>query len=93
MSAINAFFDVVGAWFGFVGSCFVSPAGACGPFLAFLALGIAAGATLALLLLAYRSARNGAQGETRSESEKRGAPALRERPGTQPRANQTPAAA
>jgi hypothetical protein len=93
MSAINAFFDFIGAWFGFVGSCFVSPTGACVPFLAFLALGVAAGAALMLLMLAYRSARDGARGETRAPGETRGVPALGERPGMRPRVNETPAAA
>jgi hypothetical protein len=63
MSVIHAFFDFIGTWFGFVLSCAASPTGACVPFLAFLALGIAAGASLVLLLLAYRSALSREQGE------------------------------
>ena len=56
MSVIHAFFDFVGTWFGFVGSCMASPTGACVPFLAFFAIGVAAGAALFLVLLAYRAA-------------------------------------
>jgi hypothetical protein len=85
MTAINAFFDFVVTWFGFVGSCFASPSGACVPFLAFLALGVAAAAALMLILHAYRSALNGARGETPTE---RG-----ERARTRPRLNERPAAA
>lgn len=74
MSLISAFFHAVGTWFGFVGSCIASPSGACVPFLAFLALGVAAAGGLTLLLLAYRSARNRSDGQTQAEAPK----ALRE---------------
>lgn len=93
MSAINTFFDFVATWFGFVGSCFASPSGACVPFLAFLALGVAAAAALTLVLLAYRSALNGARGEAPAESAKRAIPALLGRAHTRPHLNETPAAA
>jgi hypothetical protein len=56
MSVIHALFDFVGTWFGFVGSCVASPTGACVPFLAFFAIGVAAGAALFLVLLAYGAA-------------------------------------
>jgi hypothetical protein len=78
MSLITAFLDVVGSWFGFVGSCVVSPIGACVPFLAFLAAGVGAGAALALLLLAYRSARRDAQGNMRSAAGQDSATTIRE---------------
>jgi hypothetical protein len=94
MSAISVFFDSVGAWFGFVGSCIASPSGACVPFLVFLASGVAAGIALALLLRAYRYKGNVAQAETRSDALHIGASSpRRERPGARPRADQTPAAA
>jgi hypothetical protein len=54
---MTGLFDLIGTWFGFVGTCIASPTGACVPFLAFFALGTAAAAALVLLLLAYRSAR------------------------------------
>ena len=55
MSMIHAIFEPIATWFGFVGSCIGSPNGACVPFVAFLALGAAASAALAIVLLAYRS--------------------------------------
>jgi hypothetical protein len=48
------FFHSIGTWFGYVGSCFASPDATCRPFLAFLALGIAAAAALTLMVIAYR---------------------------------------
>ena len=92
MTAINAFFDFVLTWFGFVGSCVASPSGACVPFLAFLALGVAAAAALTLILLAYRSALN-AHGEASTERAQRATPALHERARTRPQLNNRPAAA
>jgi hypothetical protein len=57
MSAISGFFQSIGTWFGYVGSCVASPNATCVPFVAFVGLAGAAGAALALVLLAYRSAR------------------------------------
>jgi hypothetical protein len=57
MSAISGFFQLIGTWFGYVGSCVASPNATCVPFVAFVGLAGAAGAALALVLLAYRSAR------------------------------------
>lgn len=56
MGAIDSFFSSVASWFGYVGSCALSPEATCRPFLAFLALGVSAAAALALLLIAYRRA-------------------------------------
>jgi hypothetical protein len=52
---MSAFVESIGTWFGFVGSCVASPTGACIPFLAFLALGVAAGAAFAGVVIAYRA--------------------------------------
>ena len=93
MSAINAFFDFVVTWFGFVGSCLASPSGACVPFLAFLALGVAAAAALTLILLAYRSALHGARSEAPTERAERATPTLYERARKRPQLNERPAAA
>lgn len=48
------FFNSIGTWFGYVGSCVASPDATCRPFLAFLALGIAAAAALTLMVIAHR---------------------------------------
>ena len=50
------FFAFIGTWFGYVGSCVVSPDATCRPFLAFVALGAAAAAALTLVLMSYRNA-------------------------------------
>jgi hypothetical protein len=71
MSLITAFLEYIGTWFGYVGSCVASPNGTCVPFLAFVALGVAAGAALALVLLAYRSAQARDASETRRRRENR----------------------
>jgi hypothetical protein len=47
----------IGTWFGYVGMCMVAPDASCRPFLAFLALGVAAAVALTLVLLAYKSAQ------------------------------------
>ena len=47
-------FGFIGTWFGYVGSCVVSPDATCRPFLAFVALGAAAAAALTLVLMSYR---------------------------------------
>jgi hypothetical protein len=47
-------FGFIGTWFGYVGSCVVSPDATCRPFLAFIALGAAAAAALTLVLMSYR---------------------------------------
>src|SRR5688500_17946720 len=52
-------FSVIGSWFGYVGACVVAPNATCRPFLAFLALGVAAAAALTLVLLAYRKKQLG----------------------------------
>lgn len=54
MNGVSHFF---GTWFGYVGSCVIGPDATCRPFLAFLALGVAAAVGLTLLLLWYRSAQ------------------------------------
>lgn len=46
-------FHLVGAWFGYVGSCVASPDATCLPLMAFIALGAAASAALTLVLLCY----------------------------------------
>ena len=48
-------FTSIGTWFGYVGACAVSPDATCRPLLAFLALGAAAAAALALVIIAYRT--------------------------------------
>lgn len=48
-------FTAFGTWFGYVGACAVSADATCRPLLAFLALGAAATAALALILIAYRA--------------------------------------
>jgi hypothetical protein len=93
MSAINAIFDAVAIWFGFVSGCVQSPSGACVPFLAFLALGAAAGAGLVLVLLAYRAAVHRVQIDTRSETMQDGAKTPRERARSGPSVNEAPATA
>ena len=55
MAGIEWFFAAFGAWFGFVGSCVADAGPTCRPFLAFVALTAAAGAALALLVLAYKA--------------------------------------
>ena len=54
MSVIQAFFQSVASWFGFVGSCIASPSEACVPFAVFVAVGAVASAALFFVLLAYR---------------------------------------
>ena len=46
-------FHSIGTWFGYVGSCVATPDATCRPFLAFVALAVAATAALVLLVLAY----------------------------------------
>jgi hypothetical protein len=53
--AYMGFFQAIGTWFGYVGSCVIAPDATCRPFLAFLALGVAATAALTLVIIAYRS--------------------------------------
>ena len=55
MAGLEALTGLIGKWFGFVGACVAGAGPACRPFLAFVALTAAAGAALALLVLAYRS--------------------------------------
>ena len=43
----------IGTWFGYVGSCVATPDATCRPFLAFVALAVAATTALVLLVLAY----------------------------------------
>lgn len=66
------FFDLIGTWFGYVGSCVAAPNATCRPFLAFIALGIAATAALTLMILAYRKrhARDLAEIEERRTRER-----------------------
>ena len=49
-----SFLHSIGTWFGYVGSCVASPDATCRPFLAFVALGVAATAALTLMVIAYR---------------------------------------
>jgi hypothetical protein len=49
-----SFLNSIGTWFGYVGSCVASPDATCRPFLAFVALGVAAAAALTLMVIAYR---------------------------------------
>jgi uncharacterized membrane protein YebE (DUF533 family) len=55
MAGFESLFASIDAWFGFVGSCVAGGGSACRPFLAFVALTAAAGAALALLVLAYKA--------------------------------------
>ena len=55
MAGLESLVGSVGTWFGFVGACVAGSGPACRPFLAFVALTAAAGAALALLVLAYKS--------------------------------------
>ena len=48
--------NLIGTWFGYVGACVIAPDATCRPFLAFVALGVAAAAALTLLIIAYRGA-------------------------------------
>jgi hypothetical protein len=57
MAGFESLLVGVNNWFGFVGSCVADGGTACRPFLAFVALTSAAGAALALLVMAYRSLR------------------------------------
>lgn len=50
-------FTFIGTWFGYVGSCLVTPDATCRPFLAFILMGAAAAAALTLVIIAYRSAQ------------------------------------
>jgi hypothetical protein len=90
MSVISALFDSVATWFGFVTSCMVSPSGACVPLLAFVALGAAAGAALALVLLAYRAIQRRANSAMHSQDAKR-EPAAPRRARARARVDETPA--
>ena len=65
MGFIEALFGTIAKWFGFVGSCVVGPNAACIPFMAFLALAIAAAAALWLIARAYR--RLGGEDEQHAE--------------------------
>lgn len=71
MSAIDSFFSVIGTWFGYVGSCVATPNATCAPFVAFIVLGAAAAAALALVLVAYQAL----QREENREAEERRAQA------------------
>jgi hypothetical protein len=64
--------NLIGTWFGYVGACFVAPDATCRPFLAFIALGVAAAAALTLLVIAYRKgyARDAAKVEERRTLER-----------------------
>jgi hypothetical protein len=55
MAGLESLFTSIGTWFGFVGSCVAGAGPACRPFLAFVALAAAAGAALALLIMAWRA--------------------------------------
>lgn len=54
---MGSLFNFIITWFGYVGHCVTAPDATCRPFLAFIALGVAAGAALTLVLLAYRAAQ------------------------------------
>jgi hypothetical protein len=54
---MTAIFNFLATWFGYTGSCVFSPDATCRPFLAFVALGVAATVGLVLVLMAYRRAQ------------------------------------
>jgi hypothetical protein len=58
MAGIESLFTSIATWFGFVSSCVAGGGPACRPFLAFVALAVAAGAALALLIMAWRAFRH-----------------------------------
>ena len=66
------FFTTIGTWFGYVGACAVSADATCRPLLAFLALGAAAAAALALVVIAYRTGAAREQAALESERSARG---------------------
>jgi hypothetical protein len=89
---MTGLFDLIGTWFGFVGTCIATPTGACVPFLAFFALGAAAAAALVLLLVAYRSAQPERMARAHFEGMQRIIASVRERLRA-PRPTKHPAAA
>jgi hypothetical protein len=66
------FFTTIGTWFGYVGACVVSADATCRPLLAFLALGAAAAAALALVVIAYRKGAASEQAAFDTELSARG---------------------
>ena len=72
---MGSFFTFIGNWFGYVGSCVIAPDATCRPFLAFILMGAAASAALALIIMAYRTsqasqAREAAQTEERGDEQR-----------------------
>jgi hypothetical protein len=57
MGVLESIFFLIGRWFGYVGACVVAPDATCRPFLAFVALAVAASAALTLVVLAYPAAK------------------------------------
>ena len=53
---MSAIFNFISTWFGYTGSCVFSPDATCQPFLAFIALLVAATVGLVLVVMAYRRA-------------------------------------
>lgn len=72
-------FTAIGTWFGYVGACAVSQDATCRPLLAFVALGAAAVAALALILIAYRKSVIGERRADQAERLSDGAQLLTER--------------
>ena len=72
----------IGTWFGYVGMCTIAPDATCRPWLAFLALGVAAAAALVLVLLAYKAAqtRERVEAETRRAQVRSAQPRARTEP-------------
>jgi hypothetical protein len=79
MSIIESFFGVIATWFGYVGSCVASPDASCRPFLAFVVLGAASAAALALVLLAYQALKRDESHEMAEQRANARALAARER--------------
>ena len=79
MSIIESFSLVIGKWVGYVGACMFVPDATCRPFLAFVALGVAASAALTLVVMAYRAAQQREPREAAMEPSPVQAAATRER--------------
>lgn len=73
------FFNFIGTWFGYVGSCLVVPDATCRPFLAFILLGAAASAALTLVVMASRSAQTRETAQIEEGRSKRRASEAQER--------------
>jgi len=56
VTGMSAIFKFIATWFSYTGSCVFSPDATCQPFLAFVALLVAATVGLVLVVMAYRRA-------------------------------------